>query len=113
MYKLVSCIIIISSLFACSSNNTNQVGANNSASKSLVYMSSKKAPNACKLRGQIHGPQETFSTNSNFKLGKNISQAHINQARELGANYVEMNPAETGGKAYKCPISTLMDLKPY
>jgi hypothetical protein len=106
MQKLIA-ILITCNLYACSSNNTNLKAQ---AQKEAIYMSTKPAPEKCELRGTIYGPQETFSSNSNFKLGKNISQAHINQARELGANYIQMTKLETKGKAYFCPDEVLIDL---
>jgi hypothetical protein len=94
-------------LIGCSSTNKTKVGTEN-----LIYMSSDKAPANCRYLGVVYGPHQTF-TKGNFKSGKNISQAHINQAKKMGANYIEMNRLETEGKGFICPPSELLKMQPF
>lgn len=105
MKRIISCIIL-TILAGCASDKTP--GKNDD----LVYMSTTKAPTACKYLGEIYGSHQTFTSGINTHLGKNISQLHINRAKVLGANYVEMNPSLNGGKAYLCPQTELLKMEP-
>lgn len=105
MRKLLVPLIILMILGGCSSDKVP------GKPDSLVYMSTIKAPKNCKYIGDIYGPHETFTSGANVHLGKNISQLHINRAKVLGANYVEMNSSLDGGKAYICPTSELQQLQ--
>ena len=107
MKRIIPYIILII-LAGCASDKTP--GKNDD----LVYMSTTKAPTDCKYLGEIYGPHQTFTAAGiNTHLGKNISQLHINRAKVLGANYVEMNSSLNGGKAYLCSQTELLDMKPY
>lgn len=105
MKKLLVPLIVLTILSACSSDKAPN------KSDTVVYMSTIKAPKNCKYIGDIYGPHETFTSGANVHLGKNISQLHINRAKVLGANYVEMNSSLDGGKAYLCPTSELQQLQ--
>ena len=101
---LICCLSMI--LFACTSNKINPDTTH------YIYMSTDKAPSDCKYVGIIHGGHLS-NINNNIKLIKNISELHINQAKKLGANYIEMNPSIVGGKAYTCPDAELSKMNGY
>jgi hypothetical protein len=105
--KNIICYLLIIFISSCASNKPSL------KNDSPVYMSTMKAPADCKYLGKIYGPHQTFTSNFNPQLGKNISQAHISQAKALGANYIEMNSSYDGGKAYLCPNPELSNLDPY
>ena len=96
MKKIISRILLLA-LFVFTVNTINA---------QVVYMSTDKAPADCKFRGNIYGGHVIW----NSKGGRNISELHIHQAKELGANYVEMNPDDVGGRAYSCPLSEISNL---
>ena len=104
MKNMTFCALLII-LLGCSSNKINPL------QNDLVYMSTDKAPADCKFVGKITNLHETY-TSDNFKLGKNLAQAHIQAAKKLGANYVTMNADKTGD-AYYCPNAELIKMNKY
>ena len=103
--KYILCGLVLA-IYGCTSNKINP-------DVHYVYMSTDRAPINCKFVGIILGLHETFTSGANEKLGKNLAELHINQAKILGANYVEMNHTLDGGKGYICPESDLDKMVPY
>lgn len=106
--KRVAISFLLVTLVGCStSNKPEYIMADDDP---LIYMSEAKAPANCKLIGYTKGPYQTFTT-GNFKLGKNLHQAHINKAQALGGNYLEKDHNNGTGKVYSCPNSELLKME--
>lgn len=107
MKKLIS-VLFLTALIGCASTRIQK------SSDNLVYMSTLKAPKECKYLGEVFGGHRTedFIANSRQRsVTRDISELHMQRARVLGGNYVEMNKSMYGGKAYSCPIPALQQLE--
>lgn len=101
-FKLKKIIIlsIALALLSCSSNKVNSDNGN------IIYMSTDRAPKECKFIAEMKHLHDTFSIGVNPDLSKNTAMALVDEAKQLGANYIELDPDRTGD-AYLCPAAVL------
>lgn len=97
--KIIS-IGMVLTLLSCSSNKVNSNNAN------IIYMSTDRAPKECKFITEMKHLHDTFSIGVNPDLSKNTAMALVDEAKQLGANYIELDSDRTGD-AYLCPTAVL------
>lgn len=91
--------VMLLTLIGCSSNKIKP-------DNNVIYMSTDRAPANCKFIAEMTHLHSTYTLVPNPSLGKNTAMAQVDEARILGANYIEIDSDETGD-AYKCPESVL------
>lgn len=91
-------------LLGCASNKTN---LNNNNEE--VIISKNRVPSSCTFVAEMKGLNETYTTGINSHLGKNLSQGLISEAKNLGANYVEVDGDQTAD-AYLCSESEILNI---
>lgn len=106
MKKLLLCFSIVA-IAGCSSDKQPEYIKANDAP--LVYMSTAKPPIDCKFIGYTTGPYSTF--NGNPQLGRNLHQAHVNQVKKLGGNYLEKDHLGEKGRVYSCPDNEIKKME--